>query len=209
MRPLSQVGHKGCWVDEIMEPCRGHAWTPALSADVPVLMTFYRGCGDPQAEKFNPLMASQLIWQGGALLQPYLIRSSSLAHYQGIWVRAQEAGCPGSCQTSRLPALSVHSQAGRAFTQIPSLTVPQRPCPSSSIPCSKPSGPLMAATLIALLAVPAGDSVAKYIRSPQAINTQIVALGVDTYLKMLLADNFVHTDLHPGNILVRVRGVSR
>lgn len=49
---------------------------------------------------------------------------------------------------------------------------------------------------------------AKYIRSPQAINTQIVALGVDTYLKMLLADNFVHTDLHPGNILVRVRGVS-
>ena len=65
----------------------------------------------------------------------------------------------------------------------------------------------MAATLTTLLAVPAGDSVAKYIRSPQAINTQIVALGVDTYLKMLLADNFVHTDLHPGNILVRVRGV--
>ncbi|DBA68897.1 TPA: hypothetical protein ACH3X2_001174 [Trebouxia sp. C0005] len=25
--------------------------------------------------------------------------------------------------------------------------------------------------------------------------------GVDTYLKMLLADNFVHTDLHPGNIM--------
>ena len=43
---------------------------------------------------------------------------------------------------------------------------------------------------------------AKYIRQPAPFNTQIVALGVDTYLKMLLTDNFVHTDLHPGNILV-------
>jgi predicted unusual protein kinase regulating ubiquinone biosynthesis (AarF/ABC1/UbiB family) len=53
----------------------------------------------------------------------------------------------------------------------------------------------------------AGESVAKYIREPSPFNTQIVALGVDCYLKMLLADNFVHTDLHPGNIMVRVRGV--
>ncbi|KAK9819987.1 hypothetical protein WJX72_004814 [[Myrmecia] bisecta] len=51
-----------------------------------------------------------------------------------------------------------------------------------------------------------GDSVSKYIRSPTPFNTKIVGLGVDTYLKMLLEDNFVHTDLHPGNILVRVRG---
>lgn len=49
---------------------------------------------------------------------------------------------------------------------------------------------------------------AKYIREPSPFNTQIVSLGVDTYLKMLLADNFVHTDLHPGNIMVRIRGVS-
>ncbi len=48
---------------------------------------------------------------------------------------------------------------------------------------------------------------AKYIREPSPFNTQIVSLGVDTYLKMLLADNFVHTDLHPGNIMVRIRGV--
>ena len=53
----------------------------------------------------------------------------------------------------------------------------------------------------------AGESVAKYIREPSPFNTQIVSLGVDTYLKMLLADNFVHTDLHPGNIMVRIRGV--
>ena len=49
---------------------------------------------------------------------------------------------------------------------------------------------------------------AKYIREPSPFNTQIVSLGVDTYLKMLLADNFVHTDLLPGNIMVRIRGVS-
>lgn len=44
----------------------------------------------------------------------------------------------------------------------------------------------------------AGQSVAVFMREPAAINTQIVALGVDAYLKMLLTDNFVHTDLHPG-----------
>jgi len=39
----------------------------------------------------------------------------------------------------------------------------------------------------------AGQSVAKYIKNPAPFNTQVVALGVDTYLKMLLTDNFVHT----------------
>ena len=32
---------------------------------------------------------------------------------------------------------------------------------------------------------------AKYIRQASPYNTQIVALGIDTYLKMLLHDNFV------------------
>lgn len=41
--------------------------------------------------------------------------------------------------------------------------------------------------------LPAGQSVAKYIQNPAPFNTQVVALGVDTYLKMLLTDNFVHT----------------
>ena len=36
-----------------------------------------------------------------------------------------------------------------------------------------------------------GESVAKYIRHTSPYNTQIVALGIDTYLKMLLHDNFV------------------
>jgi hypothetical protein len=48
--------------------------------------------------------------------------------------------------------------------------------------------------------------VAAFMKEPAAINTQIVALGVDAYLKMLLTDNFVHTDLHPGEGLA---GLSR
>lgn len=31
-----------------------------------------------------------------------------------------------------------------------------------------------------------------------------MSLGTDTFLSMLLTHNFVHTDLHPGNIMVRV-----
>ncbi|CAL8461811.1 g1342 [Coccomyxa elongata] len=65
--------------------------------------------------------------------------------------------------------------------------------------------PGMATEAVLVETFEAGESVAKYIRQPSPYNTQIVALGVDTYLKMLLHDNFVHTDLHPGNILVRVR----
>lgn len=53
-----------------------------------------------------------------------------------------------------------------------------------------------------------GHSVARYMKQPGPLNTQIVALGVDAYLKMLLKDNFVHTDLHPGNIMVRALPVS-
>eukprot|EP00879_Flechtneria_rotunda_P001554 GHRR01001713.1.p1 GENE.GHRR01001713.1~~GHRR01001713.1.p1 ORF type:complete len:1175 (+),score=492.98 GHRR01001713.1:413-3937(+) len=49
----------------------------------------------------------------------------------------------------------------------------------------------------------AGRSVAKFMKEATPLNTHIVALGVDAYLKMLLVDNFVHTDLHPGNILFR------
>ena len=43
-----------------------------------------------------------------------------------------------------------------------------------------------------------GESVSRYIRRPTPFNAEIVALGVNTYLGMLLKHNFVHTDLHPG-----------
>eukprot|EP00898_Chlorokybus_atmophyticus_P002550 jgi/Chlat1/3296/Chrsp22S03447 len=49
----------------------------------------------------------------------------------------------------------------------------------------------------------AGKSLNHFLRKPSSANNEIVALGVDAYLRMLLYDNFVHTDLHPGNILAR------
>eukprot|EP00127_Corallochytrium_limacisporum_P000478 Clim_evm7s14 gene=Clim_evmTU7s14 len=36
-----------------------------------------------------------------------------------------------------------------------------------------------------------------------ALGHQLACLGLDAFLKMLLVDNFIHGDLHPGNILVR------
>ncbi|CAD7700723.1 unnamed protein product [Ostreobium quekettii] len=50
-----------------------------------------------------------------------------------------------------------------------------------------------------------GCGVSHYIQHPAPLNGGLVALGVDVYIKMLLQDNFVHTDLHPGNILARSR----
>eukprot|EP00798_Chlamydomonas_sp_ICE-L_P015242 gene15242-21324_t len=49
-----------------------------------------------------------------------------------------------------------------------------------------------------------GRSVSYYTKNRTPVNTEIVSLGVDTYLGMLLQHNFVHTDLHPGNIMVRM-----
>ncbi|CAM4855809.1 unnamed protein product [Rotaria socialis] len=36
------------------------------------------------------------------------------------------------------------------------------------------------------------------------VRKKLAYLGVNAYLKMLFVDNFVHADLHPGNILVRL-----
>ncbi|KAI3658176.1 hypothetical protein MP638_000859 [Amoeboaphelidium occidentale] len=36
------------------------------------------------------------------------------------------------------------------------------------------------------------------------LKRQVADLGLKSFLKMLLEDNFVHSDLHPGNILVKV-----
>lgn len=35
------------------------------------------------------------------------------------------------------------------------------------------------------------------------INKKIALIGARALLKMIFVDNFVHGDLHPGNILVR------
>lgn len=52
-----------------------------------------------------------------------------------------------------------------------------------------------------------GDSVARYIDDEEGnprIKRDLAHIGTYALLKMLLVDNFIHADMHPGNILVRV-----
>ncbi|MCO5599358.1 hypothetical protein L7F22_053459 [Adiantum nelumboides] len=52
-----------------------------------------------------------------------------------------------------------------------------------------------------------GESVQNFIGLPEEshINRKLAHIGTHTFLKMLLVDNFIHADMHPGNILVRVK----
>ncbi|KAL3691248.1 hypothetical protein R1sor_004899 [Riccia sorocarpa] len=52
-----------------------------------------------------------------------------------------------------------------------------------------------------------GESVARYVERPgkTRVNSALAHIGTHTLLKMLLVDNFIHADMHPGNILVRVK----
>ncbi|XP_016358463.1 uncharacterized aarF domain-containing protein kinase 2 [Sinocyclocheilus anshuiensis] len=49
------------------------------------------------------------------------------------------------------------------------------------------------------------EPISKYLSSdvPEGIKQRIARMGVDLLLKMVFVDNFVHGDLHPGNILVK------
>lgn len=40
------------------------------------------------------------------------------------------------------------------------------------------------------------------------IREKVALVGVQAYLKMLMVNNFIHADLHPGNVLVRMEDVS-
>ncbi|CAI5506587.1 unnamed protein product [Closterium sp. Naga37s-1] len=55
-----------------------------------------------------------------------------------------------------------------------------------------------------------GEPLHRFLHSKEnsSLNTQIAAVGVDAYLKMLLQDNHIHLDLHPGNILARMAAVA-
>ncbi|KAJ9472418.1 putative serine/threonine-protein kinase abkC [Diplonema papillatum] len=44
----------------------------------------------------------------------------------------------------------------------------------------------------------------EYLRSlPQELRTHLAEVGMDTYMKFLLRDNWLHGDLHPGNIMIQ------
>ena len=49
-----------------------------------------------------------------------------------------------------------------------------------------------------------GDGLGGAIKNKSPRNSELCSLGVHAYLLMLLRDNFIHQDLHPGNILYRV-----
>ncbi|ESQ29272.1 hypothetical protein EUTSA_v10023346mg [Eutrema salsugineum] len=51
-----------------------------------------------------------------------------------------------------------------------------------------------------------GESVARYVDGSEGhewLKSKVAHIGTHALLKMLLVDNFVHADMHPGNILVR------
>ncbi|KAG5274040.1 hypothetical protein AALO_G00158500 [Alosa alosa] len=49
------------------------------------------------------------------------------------------------------------------------------------------------------------EPISRYLQGdvPMEVKQRIARMGVDTLLKMVFVDNFVHGDLHPGNILVQ------
>ncbi|KAH9610681.1 hypothetical protein KSS87_003690, partial [Heliosperma pusillum] len=54
-----------------------------------------------------------------------------------------------------------------------------------------------------------GESVAHYVDGydgNERFKTALAHIGTHALLKMLLVDNFIHADMHPGNILVRMKG---
>ena len=53
-----------------------------------------------------------------------------------------------------------------------------------------------------------GDGLGNAIKRRSSRNSELCSLGVHTYLLMLLRDNFIHQDLHPGNILYSVHNQS-
>jgi aarF domain-containing kinase len=57
-----------------------------------------------------------------------------------------------------------------------------------------------------------GESVARYVdgsEGQEKLKAKVAHIGTNALLKMLLVDNFIHADMHPGNILVRPNNTRR
>lgn len=63
------------------------------------------------------------------------------------------------------------------------------------------SAPLIASDVL-VESFEEGEHITKYLGTDGVHNKRLADLGMNCYLKMLLKDNFIHADLHPGNILV-------
>lgn len=54
-----------------------------------------------------------------------------------------------------------------------------------------------------------GDSISEYLHSDNETRRKLAIMGLDTVLKMVFEDNFIHADLHMGNIIVRKANESK
>ncbi|KYR01542.1 putative protein serine/threonine kinase [Tieghemostelium lacteum] len=48
-----------------------------------------------------------------------------------------------------------------------------------------------------------GVPIMNYIKSNNNYNPSLARIGLNAYMQMMLIDNFIHADLHPGNVMVR------
>ena len=69
-----------------------------------------------------------------------------------------------------------------------------------------PASSCMIASNVLIESFEEGEHISEYLGRKCPHNKILAGLGVNCYLKMLLRDNYIHADLHPGNILVRLEG---
>ncbi|KAL6769703.1 hypothetical protein ACKKBG_A32035 [Auxenochlorella protothecoides x Auxenochlorella symbiontica] len=66
-----------------------------------------------------------------------------------------------------------------------------------------PAGPGLVAPDVLVETFEGGQLIARFLETEGArFNKRLAGLGLACYLKMLLRDNFLHADMHPGNIMV-------
>ncbi|KAI3430417.1 hypothetical protein D9Q98_005012 [Chlorella vulgaris] len=68
----------------------------------------------------------------------------------------------------------------------------------------QPAAPPLVSSEVLVETFEEGELISKYIGTDLKYNRKLADLGLHCYLKMLMKDNFIHADLHPGNILVRL-----